>query len=849
MSKDKDRGFTGLLIGLFYLVIMLALENTGLYLYHFGPNDVVTGIYQKLIKMGFMHIGIMGRFMIILLLLGGILMYRPIKKEGLDKGKVMMTYIIFGLLFLCSGSFRPATENMFILRNIFTFVAFCGTMRYSVRMFQVMDYVNKSKTDPFNDEEESFLQTEEKMDTPHSVNIPYRYRYKKQKRKGWINLVNLFRALLLVGTPGSGKSFAIIVEIMQQLIEKRFTMVVYSYKQEDLVQKAYGYLQHAIGKDTNPDIGRKFPKFYRINFDDPRYSNLSNPIKPYGMKVQSDAIDNASTLMKNLNKDWIKKTDYFSRSAISFTGACIWYLKKKSEEYEMDLCTLGHLSILTTVKIDYAMEIMMADNEVRQILVPFKDALDREAMEQLSGQTSTVQISLSALASKEIMYIMSGDEFDLQANNPNSPKIIALQNNHERRMVYSAPLGLYMNSILKTINKPDRYPLALIVDELPTLFIMSLRTIIDTGRENMIATVLGIQSVAQLILEYGKELADVIYDNCANFICGSAKGESAKRLSELFGKIHQRNISKNTSSNDVSTNDSTQMRELLPKSKIAAMSTGTFAGLTADTFENRISQKKFYGELIPDFEVKKEIKKYRLKKIRSFKDDGHDQKKAVIISRGKTLGIVRIIRVLFQDECLTHRNFYSSHLDTVLRKNGIDLLKGQEIKDWIKEQKLYDYIEKFEVLLKREPLQDATIQRLLDWIVDENLELGNMNKVLDASFEQILKDIDTLVKQEYKNLTGDTLEKVIFDEKKINDEIAKVISKEEENAEAFMSAFNNDMETLMDEGLSIMAEEATKQQIMERDIDSDSELSGSITVMEDDIADGYSSFPVQNLEE
>ena len=182
---------------------------------------------------------------------------------------------------------------------------------------------------------------------------------------------------------------------------------------------------------------------------------------------------------------------------------------------------------------------MLGDIEVRNLMIPFKDALEREAGQQLSGQTASAQISLSMLATKEIFYVMTGNDFQLDINNPKKPLIVCIQNNPDRSEIYAAPIGLYINKILQVVNKPGCRPLGLILDELPTVFIMGLRKIIDTGRSHFIATVAGVQSITQLIADYGKDLADVIFDNCSNVFSGAAKGGN--------GSQNQRNFWQNTS--------------------------------------------------------------------------------------------------------------------------------------------------------------------------------------------------------------------------------------------------------------------------------------------------------------
>lgn len=795
--EEKNKGYSGMYLSAAYFLLVVTVEYYPLIQHVFGPHDFFESVYNFLCTLNLPTTGIVSRCILLGLLMGGIMVYRPKRDDKISKSPTIVGFMMaIGLLFLSAWHLN-VTLNTQKLGLLLLALGYLGSMTYGMRLFQLMTFDNLSKKDPFNERNETFLQNEEYVNTPHSVNIPYSYFHKNRKRKGWINYVNLFRALLVIGTPGSGKSFSVIEEVMDQLIRKGFAMVIYDFKFNSLSKKAYGYLMEAKTKGTS-SLG-SYPEIFFICFDDLRMTHRCNPMHQNLITNQSDAIDIAETLLKNLNPEWIQKQDYFSRSAISFTGACIWYLKKKADELEMDICTPGHLSILSTVKVELLMKIMMQDKEVRQILVPFKDALEKKAMEQLSGQTSTVQISLSKLATKEIFYVMSGNDFTLEINDPDQPKILSLQNNPERKQVYSAALGMYMNGLMKKVNKPHKRPMALILDELPTLFIMLLRTIIDTGRENKIATILGIQSFTQLVLDYGKDMAEVIYDNCANVICGAAKGETARRLNELFGKIHQEQISKNTSSNDVGTNISTQMMDVLPRSKIATMSTGYFAGIVADTFEYQIKEKKCFGQLEPDIKAKKSAMDYELPIIRDFIPEDFQVQHDQLLKEMSASFDVQFLESLFK----------KANGQVPLTKTLLLLFIDEH--DYYPAQtiQMKAFVKRFKLLKHQYKLKQAissgepkkAIGKLFSDIISEHLIDCEIEKVSNQNFENIMMDVDTLVKNEYATLTGETLKNAIFDEEKINSEMASAMSNSDKAAKSFMKNYHSnlamdDLETL-----------------------------------------------------
>ena len=273
------------------------------------------------------------KLFLLLVVIGSVMLYYPKKVEGKTFTKGLMSFTGGVSFLLLSDLIKQPSIHLYQFAVLSYLVGFILSIIGTVHLFQVMGYKNKAKSDPFNEQNETFLQMEERLDTPHSVNIPYEYRFGGEIRKGWINFVNLFRALLVIGTPGSGKSFALIEEIIEQLINKSFAMLIYDFKFDTLTKIAYNYWyreKQRLEKEA-PEKLAHMTEFFVVSFDN--IMNRCNPIDPYLMKNQMDASDAATIIMKNLNKEWIKKNDFFSRSAISFVSGLIWYLKKKSEEY------------------------------------------------------------------------------------------------------------------------------------------------------------------------------------------------------------------------------------------------------------------------------------------------------------------------------------------------------------------------------------------------------------------------------------------------------------------------------------------------------------------------------------
>lgn len=452
---------------------------------------------------------------------------------------------------------------------------------------------NSLMKDVFNIENESFAQETQKMTNKYSINLPTLFYYKRRWNKGWINVVNPFRATTVLGTPGSGKTYAVINGFIKQQIEKGFAQYIYDFKFPDLTEVAYNYLlKHLDGyKEVKP-------KFYIINFDDPRRSHRCNPINAKFMTDISDAYESAYTIMLNLNKTWIQKQgDFFVESPIILLAAIIWFLKIYKDGL---YCTFPHAIELLNVKYEHLFKILTTYPELENYLSPFIDAWEGGAQDQLQGQLASAKIPLSRLISPQLYWVMSGDDFSLDLNNPKEPKIICIGNNPDRQNIYSAALGLYNSRIVKLINKKDQLKCGVIIDELPTIYFRGLDNLIATARSNKVAVCLGFQDFSQLSRDYGDKESKVIQNTVGNIFSGQVVGETAKTLSERFGKVLQKRESISINRNDKSTSINTQLDSLIPASKIANLSQGTFVGAVSDNFGEQIDQKIFHAKIVVD---------------------------------------------------------------------------------------------------------------------------------------------------------------------------------------------------------------------------------------------------------
>ena len=541
--------------------------------------------------------------------------------KGVKNEKVQWIHI---WIFLSAGAalfflnwWMPAIGWVFpyILTTVIGYVLMLVGGVYMSRLLK-----NNMMDDRFNDENESFMQETKLMNNDYSVNLPTKFYYKKRCHSGWINVVNPFRATIVLGTPGSGKSYAIVNNFIKQQIEKGFGLYIYDYKQPDLTLIAYNHMLN-----NQKGYGKKPPSFYVINFDDPEHSHRCNPIHPAFMTDIADAYESAYTIMMNLNRTWIQKQgDFFVESPIVLFAAIIWYLKiYENGRY----CTFPHAIEFLCCPYEKIFPILTSYPELENYLSPFIDAWQGGAAEQLAGQIASAKIPLSRMISPQLYWIMTGDDFTLDINNPDEPKILCVGNNPDRQNIYGAALGLYNSRIVKLINKKGMLKSGVIIDELPTIYFKGLDNLIATARSNKVAVCLGFQDFSQLKRDYGDKEAAVVMNTVGNIFSGQVVGETAKTLSERFGKVLQQRQSMSINRNDVSHSINTQMDSLIPASKISTLTQGMFVGAVSDNFDERIRQKIFHAEIVVDNKrVAEETAAYKpIPLITDFKDDTSDK--------------------------------------------------------------------------------------------------------------------------------------------------------------------------------------------------------------------------------
>ena len=569
----------------FYLSCYSAFQILGL------TTSFVNHILLPLSKMVIFAKALYAKLAVLVLLMISLVGSKGKKDESIKARRILVYCIIGLILYFVSTLFLSIHYPATTIAVLYIGVTVAGYMLLlsGVSLLFRMLKLNLGK-DIFNKENESFPQEERLLENEYSINLPAVYNLKGKNRKSWINIINPFRGTLIGGSPGSGKSYFVIRHIITQHIQKGFTMLVYDFKYDDLTRIVYNTLL------KYGHLYKVKPTQYIINLEN--VMHRANPLEPHTMVDITDAIDSSRTIMLGLNREWIKKQgDFFVESPINFITAIMWFLKKYEDGR---YCTLPHVIELAQIEYKDLFEVLLQEPEIEVLINPFVSAWQNEAYEQLEGQIASAKISLARLSSPQLYYVLSGNDFSMDINNPNEPKIVCLANNPQKSQIYGAVLSLYINRINKQVNRKNQMKCSMIYDEFPTIYFNGIDNLIATARSNKVAVTLAVQDYSQLKKDYGREQAEVILNIVGNIIFGQVTGDTAKQLSERFGKINQEKESISINSQDTSISKSTQLDYAIPASKISSLSSGEFVGMVADDPDNKIDLKTFHNTIQND---------------------------------------------------------------------------------------------------------------------------------------------------------------------------------------------------------------------------------------------------------
>lgn len=517
------------------------------------------------------------------------------------------TYLLTGLLtYVGILTLKLPSGDYYIYTLIVLEVAMCVGMINGGINFNSMIYLPIK--DIFNNYNEQFPQNQKLVENELSVTYYHQYKYKNKWRLGVVPVIAPDRAVLIVGSQGSGKTFTLFNPAIYQQLEKGFSMNVYDYAYPDLSLVTFNGLVSALkankytfGRDT--DNKPIIPDFNCITFEDLRHSNRCNPFEEKYMSTIDECNTMAKTLLFNLNKSWINKEgDFWAVSAVNLLTSYLWFLRiieRNNPDHPVlsQVCTLPHAIQLLTVDFNEIINAISCEPELDAYSNMFVQGLKNQAGSQIAGQIASTQSSLAPLSSPNVSWVMSASDMELEINNPHNPRIITMGNYTIKDAVYGAAISVYNSVIMKRSYLYRERKFAFFLDELPTIYVMGLDNYIATIRKHKGCVWMGIQDMEQLVKNYGQQAANIITNTAGTVMVGLVNGSTAERISKMFGKTEQDNYSASFNK-DTSLSYSTQARELLPAAKIMSLSQGQIVGKFADRYESPIEQKLFSGHMV-----------------------------------------------------------------------------------------------------------------------------------------------------------------------------------------------------------------------------------------------------------
>jgi hypothetical protein len=548
--------------------ILLIIRDTGLFVYPTRSKELA------LLFLGFALLSSRGR-----------------KEEAIRKGSAAWQ-ILAGLLLYFSSSLLlrlPADAGMAVFYVLLTITGFILIYTGASHLARVLR-LPWDKDDPFGRERAGFPQEERLRRTDFSLHLKASYTWRGKKRDSWINLINPRRGVLIMGSPGSAKTWLIIEPFIRQLIEeKRFALFVFDFKYDSLTRLAYRLFQ--MHKDKYPPGAA----FYSVNFSDLSRSHRCNLLEPSTLEWMSDAIGASRTILLSMNKTWVhRQGEFFVESPINFLAALIWFLRKYKEGL---YCTLPHAIELAQLPYMQLFPLLETESDIRTLINPFVEAYGNKTMEMLDSQIASAKIPLGRLASPDLYYILTGNDFGLEINDPAAPKIFCLGGDPPRQEALAPVLSLYIDRLNRLCNRPGRYPCALVCDEFASVRAYSMTTTIATARSNNIIPILAVQDLSQLRTQYSREEADLILNITGNLLCGQVGGETARWVSERFPRVLQDRATVSVNSYDTSISKTQQWEAVVTPATIAGLSSGEFLGMVADDPGERLEMKAFHGRL------------------------------------------------------------------------------------------------------------------------------------------------------------------------------------------------------------------------------------------------------------
>ena len=577
---------------------VVALDCASLF-YLNADIPVVSNLLKNFSKMSFFYPPIHAKFATLILIGLVAIGTKAKKKRDLKIATEIVIPMMLGLLLIFSSliwqneagntTIPKILPGLNLYQMMYAVMSFLGAVILQMGADSISKLMQqKMGKDRWNVEEESFDQNQQLVETDTSINIPYLFRFQKTIKKGWMN-INPFRGTMVIGTPGSGKSFGVINPAIRQMIGKGFCLCIYDFKFPDLAQIAY---YHYLLKKSK-DKGYQH-QFHVINLNDVEKSKRVNPFSKEYIQTLAEAQEMAESMVSSLQKGGSGSGGgsdaFFTQSAINFLSSCIYFFARLENGKYSDL---PHILSFMNRSYKEIFDALFTNEEILSLLSPFKTAYDNKAFDQLEGQIGTLKIFMSRLATKESFWVFSGNEVELKITDKENPSILILASDPGTQDINSALYSSVLNRTLRLINSKHNLPGGIIADEFPTIYIHKIDNVVATARSNRVAVLLGLQEIPQLRQFYKKEVADTISAIVGNILSGSARDKNTLDwLEKLFGKIKQKSYSQSISQQGTTTSINEKMDNMIPAGKIAALKTGEMVGMIAQGEENDTEEYK-----------------------------------------------------------------------------------------------------------------------------------------------------------------------------------------------------------------------------------------------------------------
>ncbi len=493
----------------------------------------------------------------------------------------------FGALVLYTLTSTMLVYAQLTLSDVaYMFVSLVGVIFINLALDNISKHVQTGlMKDRFNVENESFQQSKDKEVTEFSLNVPMLFYHQKKIQPGWFNIPNTRRSVLIFGTPGSGKTFGFFTPCIKQHLARGYSELVYDFKYPDLSQVAYYHylLNRQKGVLANH-------KFHMVNLNQLEHSRRVNPLDPAYTQTLGEAFETAEATIEAVRKDERARgsDQFFTQSAINFLASCIYFF---SHYQEGKYSTLPHVLAFLNRSYGEIFDVLFQEPELASALSPFYSAYRNRAFDQLEGQLGTLKINLSRLANKETFWVFSGNEVNLKLSDKADPSVMVLCNDPSTQSINSTCYSMLLNRIVKQVNQKNNLPITIIADEFPTIYFHKIETLIATARSNDVSVLLGLQDLAQLRQNNGKETADAICSVPAHIVSGGVNSkDTLEWLEKIIGKTRQLRHGVNVDRHRTTVNMNEYMDFMIPASKIANLKSGEFVA--------KISQeaKKYDGK-------------------------------------------------------------------------------------------------------------------------------------------------------------------------------------------------------------------------------------------------------------